>query len=187
MKKLELGNHIFAVNNFLSSEDCARCIDMSEEKGYEKAVVNTEKGTKIVENVRNNNRILFKNQQLASSIWEKIGNYVPAKIGNSYAIGLNELFRFYKYESGQQFKRHTDESYIRNENEASYYTLLIYLNEDYQGGETIFDQLSIKVTTGMALWFLHALPHEGAAVTEGVKYVLRTDIMYKLGSYATPA
>jgi len=32
----------------------------------------------------------------------------------------------------------------------------------------------------MALWFLHALPHEGATVSKGVKYVLRTDIMYRL-------
>jgi len=134
MKKEILGYHISAMDNFLSEEDCARYINMSEEKGYEKAGVNTEKGTVIVETVRSNNRILFKDEQMAGDIWGKIQDHVPARIGNSYAIGLNELFRFYKYEPGQQFRRHTDESFIRNESEASYYTLLIYLNEDYEGG-----------------------------------------------------
>jgi hypothetical protein len=31
----------------------------------------------------------------------------------------------------------------------------------------------------MALIFLHSLYHEGSEVTQGVKYVLRTDIMYR--------
>jgi hypothetical protein len=30
----------------------------------------------------------------------------------------------------------------------------------------------------MALVFDHGLIHEGAAVTDGVKYVLRSDVMY---------
>ena len=32
----------------------------------------------------------------------------------------------------------------------------------------------------MALIFLHSLYHEGNEVTQGVKYVLRSDVMYRL-------
>ena len=39
---------------------------------------------------------------------------------------------------------------------------------------------TIKPKTGMALVFHHPLRHEGKEITSGTKYVLRTDIMYKL-------
>ena len=57
---------------------------------------------------------------------------------------------------------------------------MIYLNDDFEGGETSFDTISIKGEKGMMLIFLHSLSHEGKEVTKGIKYVLRTDIMYRL-------
>ncbi len=58
-------------------------------------------------------------------------------------------------------------------------TFMIYLNEDMKGGETKFIECDIKPETGKALIFIHELLHEGAPVLEGVKYVLRTDVMYR--------
>lgn len=176
----EVAKHILAIDNFISEQECRDFIESSERKGYEESTVITESGTKRIENIRNNYRILFKDETLAKSLWEKLKDHAPAKIGNSVAIGLNEMFRFYRYENGQQFKKHVDESFIRNNEEASYYTFMIYLNDNYKGGETRFDDAEIKGQAGMGLIFLHSLPHEGTAVTEGVKYVLRTDIMYRL-------
>lgn len=66
-------------------------------------------------------------------------------------------------------------------------TFMIYLNEGYEGGETQFDDaaksppgesVSVAGKVGMALVFEHELLHEGAEVTAGVKYVLRSDVMY---------
>jgi hypothetical protein len=37
----------------------------------------------------------------------------------------------------------------------------------------------VRPKQGMALLFLHDLYHEGSEVTQGVKYVLRSDIMYR--------
>lgn len=71
---------------------------------------------------------------------------------------------------------------------------MLYLNEGCVGGETLFmetdyigaDSMNspdvtheIKPTMGMALIFLHGLLHKGDMVREGVKYVLRSDIMFK--------
>jgi hypothetical protein len=175
-----LGQHIYTIDNFLTEEECNHYIQLSEETGYDLATVETEKGPRVIDHVRNNHRVLYTNFQLAEDLWNRIKEFVPAKLGNSLAIGLNELFRFYKYDSGHRFKKHIDESYIRNENEASYFTLMIYLNNEYEGGETEFDAIKIKGKNGMALVFLHALPHEGVVVTKGIKYVLRTDVMYRL-------
>ena len=37
---------------------------------------------------------------------------------------------------------------------------------------------AVQPKVGMALVFEHAILHEGVAVEEGTKYVLRTDVMY---------
>ena len=55
---------------------------------------------------------------------------------------------------------------------------MIYLNDDFAGGETNFGETCIKPETGMALVFEHDLLHEGCAVMKGRKYVLRSDVMY---------
>jgi prolyl 4-hydroxylase len=176
----EVAKNIYVIQDFFTEEECDHFINESERRGYLGATINTEKGEKIVDDVRNNKRILYNDPELADKLWKKLDGSVPQKIGNSVAVGLNELFRFYRYEPGQLFKKHIDESFIRNELEASYFTFMIYLNDDYEGGETKFNMTSVKGRKGMALVFLHSLPHEGAEVKSGIKYVLRTDIMYRL-------
>ena len=180
MKSTEHARYIFTIEDFWTAERCEEFIRMSEAMGYEEATVETEKGHKRIEEVRNNQRILRKDEALAQEIWEQVKDAVPSPLGNSIAVGINELFRFYKYDPGQEFKRHRDGSYIRSESEASYFTLMIYLNEDFSGGETTFNTVTIRPKTGTCLLFLHDLEHEGSALISGTKYVLRTDIMYRL-------
>lgn len=175
-----VSENIIIIPDFLTHKECDQLIVLSETHGYDEATVETEKGSKMLKDVRNNERLLWKDEIHATELWKRVRQFVPAKIGNSVAVGLNELFRFYKYGPGQLFKKHIDESFIRNEYEASYLTFLIYLNDDYAGGETKFNDKAIKGKKGEGLIFLHSLPHEGAEVTAGFKYVLRTDIMYRL-------
>ena len=172
-----LENRIITIENFFTLQECKNYIQLSENLGYEVAKLDTGK---VVSEVRNNERVFYKNQELADLIFERGKDFFVPKIGNSKVVGINELFRFYKYEKGHQFKGHQDGSFIRNESEASYFTFMIYLNKDYQGGETTFLKHQIQPQTGMALIFLHKLYHEGSEVLEGRKYVLRSDVMYKL-------
>jgi hypothetical protein len=57
---------------------------------------------------------------------------------------------------------------------------MVYLNEGFGGGTTAFHDFDVAATprTGAALVFQHQLLHEGCVVTSGVKYVLRSDVMY---------
>lgn len=59
-------------------------------------------------------------------------------------------------------------------------TLMIYLNEGFAGGSTRFHDWDIDVVprTGMALLFQHRVLHEGCVIEAGVKYALRSDVMY---------
>ena len=180
MQLNKLTSNISTIDDFWTQQECEDFISKSEAIGYEPATIDTEKGQRVVEAVRNNNRVIYTDTVLADKLWRQLKPFAPKQIGNSTAVGLNELFRFYKYQAGQEFKRHRDQSYIRSDIEASYYTFMIYLNDSYQGGETTFNNLTIPPKQGSALIFLHDLEHEGSSVRQGIKYVLRTDIMFRL-------
>ncbi|SFD15397.1 2OG-Fe(II) oxygenase superfamily protein [Chitinophaga sp. CF118] len=182
MEKHVYTQDIFTISNFLSREECDALIQKSEAIGYEEATVTAAGGVqRMLKEVRNNERVLYKDESYAAIIWNRLKDFVPEGKSDATACGLNELFRFYKYSPGQRFKMHKDGSFIRDASEASQYTFMIYLNDEYTGGETIFASGEIiRPETGSALIFHHPLRHEGSLLTAGVKYVLRTDIMYKL-------
>ena len=97
-------------------------------------------------------------------------------------VGANELLRCYRYAEGQRFAPHYDGAFARDAQERSKLTFIVYLNEGFGGGETAMLDLDqvIVPRTGRALLFQHAILHEGCAVTSGVKYAVRSDIMYRL-------
>ena len=73
-------------------------------------------------------------------------------------------------------------------------TFLVYLNDGFEGGETVFYvphpsinncifAQPVQPQMGSVLCFPHgsavdSLVHEGSAVVKGVKYVIRTDVLY---------
>ena len=181
MKFKKIANGIFVVEGFMTKEECSSWISFSEEQGYEEAGISRGNRQVSMRSIRNNERLIYDSHNLASELWDRIKPYVPEKIADNHAIGLNERFRFYKYFPGQQFKPHQDGSYIRSKKEFSAYTFMVYLNEEVEGGATRFLNCQIYPQMGKALIFKHDLVHEGCEVKSGVKYVLRTDIMYRRG------
>lgn len=181
MNNIKGTSEIYTIDNFLSEEECDALIAKSEAIGFEEAKVNMDGGQKMMKMIRDNERVMYTDLIFAFQLWKKLKPYIRPIIGNSYAIGLNEMLRFYKYSPGQRFKMHRDGSYIRNETEFSYYTFMVYLNDDYEGGQTKFESGEyVSPKKGTALIFEHSLRHEGARLTSGCKYVLRSDIMYKI-------
>lgn len=179
MKVLQHSETIWTIADFLSPRACEDLILFSEGKGFEEATVGLSSGPRMMKGIRNNYRLVYRDEKLAQQYWAKLSGYCPERIEEVKAVGLNEQFRFYKYESNQRFKRHIDGRFKRSEQEESRITFMIYLNDDFTGGATAFDQLSITPKTGMALCFIHEQKHEGSPVLEGTKYVLRSDVMYR--------
>lgn len=175
---------IFLVRNFLTVDECESEIARSESHGYEEAAISTPMGQVVAKDVRNNDRILWDDRVKALDWWNRCRLFVPPAFGKWEAYGVNERFRFYRYKSGQVFKKHQDRSYRKAKGDESWWTLLVYLNAGFEGGRTRFwfaggEEISVQPETGMALFFLHERTHEGEQVNAGVKYVLRTDVMYR--------
>ncbi|MCI0489923.1 MAG: 2OG-Fe(II) oxygenase [Blastocatellia bacterium] len=167
----------------LSPEECRALIDLSEAIGYSLALIEGALDGPFgfkVRHGRNNSRSAVDDSSLADALWRRVAKCVPASIDGRCVIGLNERLRFYRYEAGQDFGTHTDGYYLRANGEQSLLTLMVYLNDDYAGGETYFlkSERLVSPRTGTALIFTHALWHEGRAVTARCKYILRTDVMY---------
>lgn len=175
----QLTENSWTIDQFLTSEECQEWIDRTEAMGYGEAMISTGRRQVMAKHVRNNERILLDDSELAAQLWLRLQPFVPAKVGEMEAIGLNERLRFYKYTAGQQFRQHQDGSYIRNIHEWSLFTFMVYLNEGMQGGATTFNHYEVYPETGKALIFLHQLSHAGSPVIAGVKYVLRSDVMYR--------
>ena len=115
--------------------------------------------------------------ELVSVLWQGLLAHDLPDIAGRQACGLPRDLSFYQYLPEQRFKMHKDGPWLE-EGLRSELTLLVYLNEDFQGGATDFRGFQVVPKTGDAVLFLHDTWHEGAVVEAGCKYVLRSDVMY---------
>jgi prolyl 4-hydroxylase len=111
---------------------------------------------------------------------------------------VNTRFRVYRYELGQRFAPHQDVR-TRVPGGETRYSLMIYLSDDFTAGETRFFEtkdrasrrgqgrgrkfdnrvrFALRPPIGSAVVFDHLLLHEGAEVTSGVKYAVRSDLVH---------
>lgn len=142
-------------------------------------------------------------------LWSRVSSFVPASIDGRLARGLNRRFRVYRYVPGAEYRCHidgawppsgirADDTYVYDDSPAdkkqsSLFTFLIYLNDEFEGGETTFFLPGVREGTlnaypvhpvmGSVAIFPHgdskgALLHEGTGVRNGAKYVIRTDVEY---------
>jgi hypothetical protein len=113
-------------------------------------------------------------QYLCAWLIHKDGAWPPS--------GIDAVTDAYQYDSSPA-----------NARQSSLFTFLIYLNDDFKGGETTFfipsvkdgviNAYPVKPIMGSVAVFPHgeaqgALLHEGTGVVEGAKYVIRTDVEY---------
>jgi predicted 2-oxoglutarate/Fe(II)-dependent dioxygenase YbiX len=184
-----LAKDIGTIDGFLSAMECDAFINFSESRRYEEAPVTTERGMIVMKELRNNDRVMVDDVEMAASLYGKLAAFAPPRVKKKWApVGLNERLRFYRYDVGQQFDWHLDGYFERDGGERSFFTFMIYLNDDFEGGGTSFRDdgfgansfgaLRVTPKKGMALLFHHPIPHRGDPVTVGRKYILRTDIMY---------
>ena len=182
---------IFTVHDFLSAEECKSFIEFSERHNYAPAPLTTSRGPVMDPEIRNNDRVMVDDAGLAQRFWARLAPLVPRLMldwedAPRLAVGLNERFRFFRYAQNQRFAKHYDGAFVRNPHEASLLSFMVYLNEDFGGGETRFYtdngklRQEVRPRTGKALVFLHEQYHEGCRVLErGAKYVMRSDVMYR--------
>jgi prolyl 4-hydroxylase len=171
-----------------SRAECAALIESVAGAEWLAATVNAAAGRVVNDRLRNNETAVIRDTAVADALWSRIVDEVPAAMSADWSdgrrsvhpVGLYLPLRIYRYRVGQQFGLHQDQSYSRGPGARSLLTLLVYLDDDFEGGETDFPEQQQTVTprAGDALWFQHMLLHAGRAVTRGVKHVLRSDVVY---------
>lgn len=196
------------IHNLLSPDECSSLIRRAEHEGFDHALIHGPDGKEVLnQSVRNCGRCIIDDDELSNAIYQRIRDALRGTVWEkklltftsrkqhvndsrtATAVGLNERMRFLKYEPGQFFAPHHDIRYVRGPEfgsragETSYVTVHIYLNEKVKGGSTRFlcgtRYYEVDPKVGSVLIFDHDLLHEGSKVTSGVKYSVRTDIMYK--------
>lgn len=182
MKVRDHGPRVFTIDGVLTPAECESLVGATESRGYVDAPITTPFGFVMATEVRNNTRVMIDDYEQARWLWNRVEPWIPQERGGMAAVGLNERFRFYRYRAGQYFQWHRDGAFCRNRREISMLTLMVYLNEGFDGGDTEFEHRGpVRPRQGMVLVFDHGLRHRGAPVSAGTKYVMRTDVMYRSG------
>lgn len=133
---------------------------------------------------RNNDRLVEDNTSLSKLFFKKLKKFDIDDLDE--ITGVNNRFRFCRYQKNQLFSKHQDGVHYPNDKYESKYTFLLYLNhqDGFTGGETEFftskyDETPTKVIKpkrGKLVIFDHRIWHQGAEVILGNKYILRSDI-----------
>lgn len=187
---LDLGMPMWlTVDGVLSPAACERYVERWQAGRPHVAPIIRKDGEGIDEAVRNNERIMWDDAAEAEALLEALrerleatGQHLPAAFRGGALVGANPRLRLYRYQPGQRHGAHWD-SEVELEGGAvrSRLTLVVYLNDDFTGGQTRFPELDATVSAkpGRALLFQHRLLHEACVVERGSKYVLRTDVLYR--------
>lgn len=187
----------FVIKHVLSPDECTNTITRAEEAGFRQALVNVGGGEMLMQDYRNSDRCIMDDDAFAEAVFDRIKTKLPETMevyGSTWKLkGLNERMRILRYSEGHFFAEHRDGSYARSNNEESFLTFMLYLNDgakDFVGGATHFIAppqgsrihriiSEVVPSAGMVLVFDHRLMHEGARLFSGKKYVIRTDVMYE--------
>lgn len=175
----------------VSAERCAEILAQAQARGFEAAKVNYYGTQRSMAHVRNNSRLEWDNAELAQELGAAVrrgaGERFPVVFEGMPYEGPAEHMRVYRYEPGQYFKPHRDGKF-RAGALITRMTVLLYLN-DTEGGQTLLMPagpgepqafVEVQPRAGDVLMFQHELFHEGRPVTAGLKYVLRTDLFYRI-------
>jgi len=168
----------FVVESFLSDLECKEFIDYAQGQGVDDAKVGFPDGQLMVKGIRDNQRLQINNPKIGGPLFARAKGLLPESVNNRMLYGFHDSIRFYKYDAEQRFKMHKD-GHKNIDDKISELTFLIYLNSDFEGGETKFrDYGVVEPSRGKALIFPHGLWHEGMKVKSGYKYVMRFDVLY---------
>lgn len=196
----------FVLSGVLTPAECDDLVRFAETVGYtEDAPVSLARNIR-----QNENCVWLADDQLNDGIFERCKKLLPQQVEGCELCGLNARWRLYKYNPSDIFRPHTDGSWpgsgldssgclVRDKygDRWSQLTIVLYLNDEFEGGPTRFfypvkggrnDEhraVEAKAPRGGAVCFFHGEHplsplHEGGLVSKGTKYIIRSDVLYKL-------
>jgi hypothetical protein len=174
---MEISGKFFRVINDLLSE--TECLELIKQLDNKLEIV--DRGIAIYD------RSILKSDEWAKKIYDRIFNYIPEDL--RYSFGINNHFRFAKYHKNGHFDLHQDGFNQDDKGRRTIFTINIFLNSEFKGGETDFlldDRLTLAYRAipkaGRGVIFDRNIWHRGNYVDnlenkECYKYLLRTDVV----------
>ena len=163
--------------HLFTAAECAYLVEVATPSLRPSVVVDPESGRQIPNPIRTSTATSFPFVDENPAI-HALNRRLAAVSGTDVRAG--EPLQVLRYVPGQQYRQHSDALPGIAPNQQRVLTFLVYLNEDYGGGETAFPAADLKVRgrTGDALLFRNAsrdgMPdpravHAGLPVTSGTK------------------
>ena len=175
---MRINKQVEYINDFLSLHECMDLISRAELIGFEDKYRALDDKPIIAKKIRNSQRVVIDDSELAEELWSRAAPLITIEYDGWQPVKLNKRLRFYRYTESQWFRLHKDMPCIMGACESKL-SFIIYLNEEFEGGCTNFRDFKITPQAGRAAMFDHMLLHEGAIVKSGVKYIVKTDVMFE--------
>jgi len=193
-----------AVDGVLTEPECAEVLQSLNAKGFTPALVNIGNGMQQYQpKYRDSYRVVQDSPPLANWLLEVLrprlsvetmeGQQTQWRVPQRLTVSeINERCRFLCYVPGQQFKPHADGGQMRRRRaqgspssarDLSVITIQLYLHNmpPECGGATNFigqPDARYQPRAGSVLLFTQELMHEGAIVSVGRKFTMRSEVMY---------
>lgn len=170
---------ILLIHNFISDEECDHLIELGRNKVKRSKVVG-EDGKGKVDNARTSSGVFFTKEQ-NDVVVRAVANRI-AKV-TLYPEENGEHFYLLRYNKGEEYMPHTDWfDRIPSNNKIlkrgqRVVTVVSYLSDVEEGGETVFPELdiSVKPTKGSAIvfWNIDTEGREDPRVLHGSNPVIK--------------
>jgi prolyl 4-hydroxylase len=200
---------VFTIPNFLSAQECQQLIELAQQQGLKGSTVFSG-GNMAANRQREGSTRSSSNAWLARSsmnVTDQIYRRAAALLQidesllqassmgddlHAHQHATAESLQIVNYQQGQSYSAHHDFVYppvSHRLQPTRFATLLFYLNDDFEGGRTVFPRavnahhhegISIKPVRGTAVLFYNMLPdgnvddlsqHTGEAVVSGEKFI----------------
>lgn len=169
---------IAALPGFLTPDECQYLMKLAQPRLQPSQVVDPGSGRLIRDPVRTARAAAFP-LVAEDAVIHAINRRIAAATGTTWAQG--EPAQVLCYRPGEEYKLHSD-ALPPGPNQRSM-TVLVALNADYDGGETVFPEIDVawRGHTGDALVFRNvdaagvvdpAARHAGSPVRQGIKFLL---------------
>ena len=195
----------FIITNLINREECQYFMNKADNLHMER--LDPDTGTALARKV---DRVSVRSKDVATWLYNRIQPYLEPvnKVPNRYIekgkwhpTGLNHDVRLVRYSCGDFFLPHHDGCERISKYHQSLLTVMVYLNDDFEGGHTrFFDEsqrhyepadmskhrYAYKPCAGDVMIFYSQQTHDGSELLRGRKYIMRTEVMFQLDEDERP-
>lgn len=180
----------FVATNVLTPEECADAVQYAKEACFLRGRV---RGAP--------DRTSYFNESLANKLFERLAPrllaepsfqqedeydeyHTAGKRLDLVPVDISRQMRIWRYNnaSSAYSPKIVNNVHVQGRRQMGFWQILVYLNDDFEGGETVIGSHWIKPKVGTVLCMPHFQEHSELAIQEGTKFVARTESVFEVRS-----